>query len=107
MTSERIRELQELLEDEPDDGLLNLTLGQEFLSAGDPASALPHLEKVVALEPRYTVAYRYLGAALEQLGRRDDALRAWERGVVIADETGDIQAGKEMSVFLSRLRAGL
>ncbi len=104
MTSERIRELQELLEDEPDDGLLNLTLGQEYLASGDASSALPHLEKVVALEPRYTVAYRYLGSALEELGRTADAIRAWERGVAVADETGDIQAGKEMSVFLARLR---
>ena len=103
--SERIRELQELLEDEPDDGLLNFTLGQEYLTAGDAAAALPHLEKVVAVDPRYTVAYRYLGTALEQLGRRDDAAAAWERGIAVAGETGDIQAGKEMSVFLDRVRS--
>jgi len=30
---------------------------------------------------------------------------AWERGIVVADETGDLQAGKEMKVFLDRLRA--
>ncbi len=105
MTSERIQELRELLEDEPDDGLLNLTLAQEYLASGDAASALPYLEKVVAVEPRYTVAYRYLGSALAALGRVDDAAQAWTRGIAVADETGDIQAGKEMQVFLTRLRA--
>ena len=102
--SERIQELRELLADEPDDTLLNLTLGQEYLAAGDAAAALPHLEKVVTVDPRYTVAYRYLGTALEQLGRPDDAANAWERGVAVAEQTGDIQAGKEMQVFLTRLR---
>ena len=102
--NERIQELRELLADEPDDTLLNLTLGQEYLAAGEPASALPHLEKVVAVDPRYTVAYRYLGTALDELGRPDDAARAWEQGIKVADQTGDIQAGKEMQVFLTRLR---
>ena len=30
---------------------------------------------------------------------------AWERGIAVAEETGDLQAGKEMRVFLDRLRA--
>ena len=40
MPSERIRDLLALLADEPDDALLRVTLGQEYLTAGDPATAL-------------------------------------------------------------------
>jgi Tfp pilus assembly protein PilF len=105
MASERIREILELLEDEPDDALLHLTLGKEYLEAGEAAAALPHLERVVAVDPKYTAAYRYLGTALDVLGRDGEAADAWERGIAVADETGDIQAGKEMKVFLDRLRA--
>jgi Flp pilus assembly protein TadD len=104
MSSERIRELEELLQDEPDDPLLRLTLGKEHLEAGNAADAVPHLERAVAVDPKYTVAYRYLGAALEKAGRSADAAAVWERGIVVASETGDIQAGKEMQVFLDRLR---
>ena len=105
MSSERIRDLEELLHDEPDDALLRLTLGKEYLEADDARAALPHLERAVAVDPRYTVAYRYLGVALEKLGRSAEAAAAFERGIAVADETGDLQAGKEMQVFLTRLRA--
>jgi len=105
MTSERVADLLELIAEEPDDALLRLTLGKEYLESGDTAAALPHLERAVAADPRYTAAYRYLGAALAAAGRRDDAIAAWERGVAVAEETGDLQAGKEMRLFLDRLRA--
>jgi predicted Zn-dependent protease len=104
VSTERITELEELLRDEPDDPLLLLTLGKEYLDGGDPARALPVLERVVAVDPDYTAAYRYLGSALERVGRRDEAIAAWERGVAVADRTGDLQAGKEMQIFLTRLR---
>jgi Flp pilus assembly protein TadD len=105
MDSERIRDLLELLADEPDDTLLRLTLGKEYLESGDAEAALEHLERVVTLDPRYTAAYRYLGAALDRLGRDGEAADTWARGVEVADETGDLQAGKEMQVLLTRLRA--
>jgi len=92
-----------LLEDDADDPLLLLTLGKEYLEAGDAAAALPHLERAVAADPRYTAAYRYLGSALERAGRPHDADVMWERGIAVAEETGDLQAGKEMRVFLDRL----
>ncbi len=105
MSSERIQDLLDILADEPDDALLRFTLGKEYLDAGDAAAALPHLEHAVAADPRYTVAYRYLGAALEGARRDAEAAAAWERGISVAEETGDLQAGKEMRVFLERLRA--
>ena len=105
MASERMRDLLQLLEDEPDDALLRLTLGKEYLEAGDAAAALPHLEKAVTADPKYTAAYRYLGTALDALERDGEAADTWERGIAVADETGDLQAGKEMKVFLDRLRA--
>jgi Tfp pilus assembly protein PilF len=103
--SERIQDLLALLEEEPDDALLRLTLGKEYLESGDAEAALPHLERVVEVDARYTVAYRYLGTALERLMRHADAARVWECGIAVAEETGDLQAGKEMRVFLDRLRS--
>lgn len=106
MPSERLDDLLALLEEEPDDALLRLTLGKEYLDLDDVAAALPHLERVIVADPRYTVGYRYLGTALDRLGRAAEAADVWERGIAVAEQTGDLQAGKEMRVFLERLRAG-
>jgi Tfp pilus assembly protein PilF len=103
MANERIRELLELLGEEPADALLRMMLGKEYVAAGDAAAALPHLEQAVSLDPRYSAAYRELGVVLEKLGRPADAADVWRRGIAVAEATGDLQTGKEMAVFLKRL----
>jgi Tfp pilus assembly protein PilF len=103
MANDRIPELLVLLAEEPEDALLRLMLGREYAAAGDLAAALPHLEQAVALDPRYSAAYRELGVVLDKLGRSSEAGDAWRRGITVADETGDLQTAKEMAVFLKRL----
>ena len=103
MGNDRIHELLELLAEEPEDALLRLMLGKEYAAAGDFAAAAPHLEQAVALDPRYSAAYRELGVVLEKLGRSAEAAEVFGRGIAVADETGDLQTAKEMAVFLKRL----
>ncbi|MEO6028412.1 MAG: tetratricopeptide repeat protein [Candidatus Binatia bacterium] len=103
--SERIHDLLELLTEEPEDAMLRLMLGKEYLAADDAAGALPHLEQAVALDPQYSAAYRELGLVLEKLGRTAEADEVYARGIAIADAAGDLQTAKEMTVFLQRLRA--
>jgi len=103
--NERIHDLLELLAEEPDDAMLRLMLGKEYLALGDPAAALPHLEQAVALDPRYSAAYRELGIVLEKLARAAEADDVFTRGIAIADAAGDLQTAKEMTVFRERLRA--
>ena len=103
--SERIHDLLELLAEEPEDAMLRLMLGKEYLAAGDAVAALPHLEQAVAIDPQYSAAYRELGLVLEKLGRTAEAADVYARGIAIADAAGDLQTAKEMTVFLQRLRA--
>ena len=44
-----------------------------------------------------------LGKALAEAGDKAGAVDAYERGIVIAEAKGDIQAAKEMKVFAKRL----
>jgi Tfp pilus assembly protein PilF len=83
--------------------LLRFSLGNEYLKAGDAARAAVHLERAVALDPRYTAAWKLYGKALAAAGRPADALAAYRAGIAVADERGDKQAGKEMRVFARRL----
>ena len=47
-----------------DGALLRYSLGNEYLKANEPARAAEHLARAVALDPRYTAAWKLYGKAL-------------------------------------------
>ncbi len=96
--------LEAMLARGQDSALLRYGLGGEYLKAGQPEKAIEHLYKAVALDPRYSAAWKLLGKTLADAGRADEAIRAYEDGIRVAEEKGDKQAVKEMRVFLKRLQ---
>lgn len=86
-----------------DDALLRYSLGNEYLGAGEPAEAVPHLERAVELDAGYSAAWKLLGRARAETGDAAGAAAAYRRGIAVAEERGDKQAAKEMSVFLRRI----
>lgn len=95
--------LREVLRSEPDDPIANFGLGQTLLTAGRFSEAAEAFATVIRVSPRYTAAYRGLGRSLEGGGRTEEAIRAYRDGIAVSRETGDVQTGKEMAVFLRRL----
>ncbi|HET6431889.1 aspartyl/asparaginyl beta-hydroxylase domain-containing protein [Dyella sp.] len=63
-------------------------LGCAQLAVGDFEAAAAHLHRALALAPRMFLARLRLGIALEQLGRPDEALRAFFMAVRSAQEQG-------------------
>ena len=86
-----------------DSTLLRFSLGSEYLKAGDPASAANHLKQAVVLDPKYSAAWKLLGRALVDSGQPADALLAYREGIAVAEEKGDKQAAKEMTVYARRI----
>lgn len=99
-----IAKLRGLLAGGKDGALLRYSLGSEYLKVGDFDEAASHLQKAVAFDPRYSAAWKLLGKALASAGHKSEATAAYENGIRVAEERGDIQAAKEMRVFLRRLR---
>jgi predicted Zn-dependent protease len=88
----------------PRDGaLLRFSLGNALLGAGDAAAAAEELRHAVRFDPRYSAAWKLLGKALLAADDRAGAAEAWRLGIAAAQERGDKQAEKEMTVFLRRL----
>ena len=98
--------LQLMLERGQDSPLLRYALGQECLKAGDLVAAIDHLRQAVDQNPRYSAAWKALGEAHARAGSPERAADVYERGIAAARAAGDIQAAKEMGVFLKRLRKG-
>lgn len=89
----------------PRDGaLLRYSLGNALLAHGDAAGAIVALREALVFDPQYSAAWKGLGAAFARSGDASAAIDAYERGIAVAETRGDVQAAKEMAVFLRRLR---
>jgi Tfp pilus assembly protein PilF len=95
--------LEKMLAKGMDNALLRFGLGKGYLDAGELARAAEHLQHCVQFDPQYSAAWKLLGQALNKQGLIDQARAAWTQGLRVADEKGDKQAGKEITVFLKRL----
>ncbi|MCU7852678.1 MAG: hypothetical protein KZQ80_10735 [Candidatus Thiodiazotropha sp. (ex Monitilora ramsayi)] len=95
--------LEKMLEQGQDNALLRYTLGSLCLKASDFESAIEHLEQALKFDESHSVSWKLYGKALAQLERSDEAKAAYVKGIDVAESKGDVQAAKEMRVFLKRL----
>jgi predicted Zn-dependent protease len=99
-----VANLEAMLARGQDSALLRYSLGGEYLKLNQPGTAAEHLLQAVAKDPKYSAAWKLLGKALADAGHKDEAIKAYEDGIKVAEEKGDKQAAKEMTVFLRRLQ---
>ena len=98
-----VENLEKLLVSGQDSALLRFGLGNAYLSENQTEQALAHLRAAVTQDPSYSAAWKLLGRALARLDRDTEAGDAYRHGIAAAEQKGDKQAAKEMTVFLRRL----
>jgi predicted Zn-dependent protease len=99
-----IENLEAMLAKGQDNALLRFGLGNAYLKEGYAEKAALHLGRAVEHDPNYSAAWKLYGKALSAVGRIPEAIAAYESGIHAAQAHGDIQASKEMKVFLKRLQ---
>ena len=102
-----IEQLEKMLADGNDAALLRFSLGNAYLQQGEAGTAAEHLRRAVEQDPAYSAAWKLLGRALVDAGEPAAAVDAYENGIAVAEDRGDIQAAKEMRVFLKRAKKAL
>lgn len=103
MDPSRIDSLRAQLDGPRDGALLRFSLGKALLDSGDTAAAALQLRAALEFDANYSAAWKLLGKACLADGDVQAAAAAWERGVEVAENRGDIQAAREMRVFRKRL----
>jgi predicted Zn-dependent protease len=104
MSAAIIANLEKLLDGPRDGALLRYSLGNEALKMGDAAQAVRRLREAVERDAGFSAAWKLLGKSLAESGETAAALSAYEQGIAVAEQKGDLQAAKEMTVFAQRLR---
>lgn len=98
-----IDNLKNMLAQGQDNLLLRFGLGQALLKDGQPQQAIEHLLAAVAFDPEHSAAWKLLGKAYAETEQPEQAREAYQKGIAVAETRGDVQAAKEMKVFLKRL----
>lgn len=98
-----IGNLEKMLYGGQDNAMLRFGLGNAYFQQHDFHSAVTHLQSAVEHDPGYSAAWKLLGKSLAECGEKEQAVAAFEKGIECAQAKGDIQAVKEMRVFLKRL----
>ena len=103
MNEQHIGNLRAQLGGPHDGALLRYSLGAALLDAGEAVEAVMQLREALTFDPDYSAAWKLLGKAQLAAGDPIAAAEAWQEGVAVAHRRGDVQAAKEMKVFLKRL----
>ena len=95
--------LEALLEQGQDNALLRFTLGNLLYQQKHYEQAALHLSRAVELDPGYSAAWKLYGRTLAATGKQPQAISVFRQGIATAEARGDLQAAREMKVFLRRL----
>jgi uncharacterized protein HemY len=95
--------LEKMLEQGQDNALLRYTLGSIYLKEKSFEAAVEHLQRALELNGQHSASWKLYAKALSELGRKDEAIAAYDNGIAVAEAKGDVQAVKEMRVFRKRL----
>ena len=87
-----------------DSSSLRFALGTEYTKLEKMPLAIEHLSRAVVQDPEFSAAWKLLGKAQVEVGLTEDATDSYRKGISAATRHGDIQAAREMKVFLKRLQ---
>lgn len=102
MNSERIAQLKNLLETEPNDPFYTYALALEYLHTNRLAS-LDLLKSLLASHPHYLPTYYQAGLLQIQMGNSTEAEQVLEKGIKLARQTNEVKALNELRSLLESI----
>jgi Tfp pilus assembly protein PilF len=102
--SERLTQLQKLLERQPNDTFILYGIALEYKKDGDPTKALYYLSRVTKIDPGYCYAYHQRGLIYESQNDLAAARQAYTEGIEAATKKGDAHARDEIAAALAMIQ---
>lgn len=97
MNQERLKQLQNLLENSPNDSFLLYAIAKEYEGLEQVAEALQKFQELTELHPDYVGTYYHYAKLLEKEEETEKALTIYEKGILVAKKIGDQHALGELS----------
>ncbi len=93
---DRIQKLQDFLIDCPKDNFLRHALALEYIKIGDDLSAEKLFVEILNETPDYIGSYYHISKLLERIGKTDDAIQYYEKGMEVAKKLKDNHSFNEL-----------
>lgn len=99
----REKMFHQVLEIDADDTVALYGIGDIAFHRENFKVAVFNLERVVALDEKYSAAYLLLGKSLEASASLDRAMQVYKKGIDVASKRGDMMPANEMQSRLNQL----
>ncbi len=97
------KQLEELLQSEPDDIFLRYALAMACVEERDISAGIAGFEEVIHRDPQYVPAWFQMGQVLAREDKIKESRAILTQGIEMARQTGDTHAEGEMTDFLASL----
>jgi predicted Zn-dependent protease len=101
MAAARIETFKQMLESDPENAQVRFGLANEYLKAGQYEEAIAALEDYLQRADDEGAAFGMMARALEKVGRREDARRAYERGIEASQKHGHPSMAEDYRMTLA------
>lgn len=85
----RIQQFEQMVSADPENELGHFSLGRAYQDGQRFDDAVRCFSRVLEINPKMSKAYQLLGEALDQAGKREEAVEALTRGIGVAHSLGD------------------
>ena len=101
--TDRIAQLEKLLDADPKDTFCLYGLAQEHANKGEMDQAIEYYDRTIEVDPDYCYAYFHKAKCLEAADREDAAIETLRTGLERAETVGDQKAAGEIAGYLDAL----
>ncbi len=102
-----LQAMEKMLEQGKDNAMLRCGLGMGYLKEKNFEKAIEHFAFALLYDQSYSAAWKGYAKALTENNQFEMAIDTYQKGITIAQKKGDLQAVKEMQIFLKRLQTKL
>lgn len=93
---DKAQKLREMLKRDPNDVFLRHALALEYIKNGNDADARQLFEGLLKDDPSYLGSYYHLAKLLERIGDVNQAIKYYEKGMLVAKSTDDNKTYNEL-----------
>lgn len=99
----KIEQLKDLLNDDPDNSFILFALAKEYQNAGNTAKALEYYLRLINIDPDYIGCYYHYGKLLESINEDFKAKQIYQEGISKAQAVNDLHTTSELRAALLNL----